>query len=298
MWKWWRTSQGYCTLCALAAIAAFLYMAFSIEPRLEVAMPQYQQNGTKNAADQQTNQGPNHNQHRETFWEWTTKDAAGFYTLLLAGVTVILAIVAGVQAVMFFWQLKLMREGINDAKTAADAAKTAAQSASTSADAQTQMAVEMVRPRIRVRQVSLDNPPDPLMPPQLIEGSFTAVNTGGTFANIVVWRCQVLLGTHRYPLWRSDVPQTIFEKDIPIHLSPGVHAEFRFKSDHNISASLAQSLFYGTGDATLYVIGRITYEDRAKITRITGFCRQWGTVHGEDRPRLYRFAAPDWDYED
>jgi hypothetical protein len=88
---------------------------FSIEPRLEVAMPQYQQHGTKNAADQQTNQGPNHSQHRETFWEWTTKDAAGFYTLFLAAVTAILAIVAGVQAVMFFWQLKLMREGISEA---------------------------------------------------------------------------------------------------------------------------------------------------------------------------------------
>ena len=237
MWKWWCTSQGYCTLCALAAIAAFLYMAFSIEPRLEVAMPQYQQHGTKNAAEQQTNQGPNYSQHRETFWEWTTKDAAGFYTLLLAGVTVILAIVSGAQAIMFFWQLKLMREGINDAKTAADAAKMAAQAASTSADAQTQMATGMARPRIRARQFDLDplyEGRTPFKAGEPIYGRFSIVNIGGSVARIVIWRCHILIGQEggppNWPLTVNPDPESDqFEAVHPI-LDTGVHTELRFKS--------------------------------------------------------------------
>jgi hypothetical protein len=152
MWNWWRTSQGYCTLCAIAVIAAFLYAAFSIEPRLQPAPPTspHQQVPTN---DQSANQGTSRRDQRETFWQWTTKDAVGFYTFLLAAVTGGLVLVAAFQAGMFVWQLKLMREGISDAKSAADTAASAAGAATEqaqelrrSADATERVLKELERP--------------------------------------------------------------------------------------------------------------------------------------------------------
>lgn len=53
-------------------------------------------------------------------WSWLSKDAAGFFTfgLVLVGIG---------QVVLFFWQLRYMREGMGDARDAADAAKVAAE---------------------------------------------------------------------------------------------------------------------------------------------------------------------------
>ncbi|MGB7097644.1 MAG: hypothetical protein WBD95_02600 [Xanthobacteraceae bacterium] len=50
---------------------------------------------------------------------WLTKDAAGFFTFLLV-------IVGGFQVALFVWQLRLIRDSLDDAKEAADAAKEAA----------------------------------------------------------------------------------------------------------------------------------------------------------------------------
>jgi hypothetical protein len=51
---------------------------------------------------------------------WLTKDAAGFFTFALV-------IVGALQAALFFFQLKLIRESLSPAKEAADAAKLNAQ---------------------------------------------------------------------------------------------------------------------------------------------------------------------------
>jgi hypothetical protein len=153
MWTWRRTSQGYCTTCAVAVIAAFLYMAFFIEPRLEPAPRQRSQDQPIGTNDQFANQGAVHPDPREGFWQWTMKDAVGFYTFLLVAVTGGLVLVAVFQAGMFVWQLKLMREGINDAKSAADTASSAAGAATKqaqelrrSADATERVLVELERP--------------------------------------------------------------------------------------------------------------------------------------------------------
>jgi hypothetical protein len=58
---------------------------------------------------------------------WLTKDAAGFFTFVLVGV-------GGIQAWFFWVQLRLIRESLTDAKTAADAAKESADAAKMSAD--------------------------------------------------------------------------------------------------------------------------------------------------------------------
>jgi hypothetical protein len=58
---------------------------------------------------------------------WLTNDAAGFFTFVLVGV-------GGIQAWFFWVQLRLIRESLTDAKTAADAAKESADAAKMSAD--------------------------------------------------------------------------------------------------------------------------------------------------------------------
>lgn len=58
---------------------------------------------------------------------WLTKDAAGFFTFLLV-------IVGSFQVGLFVWQLKLIRESLDDAKVAADAAQNAATAAQQSAN--------------------------------------------------------------------------------------------------------------------------------------------------------------------
>jgi hypothetical protein len=63
-----------------------------------------------------------------TFWPWLTQDAAGFFALLL--------VIVGVGQLVLFWrQLRLIRESLVDAKQAADAATQGAKAAETNAQA-------------------------------------------------------------------------------------------------------------------------------------------------------------------
>jgi hypothetical protein len=64
----------------------------------------------------------NTSQPDEGIWNWITRDAVGFFTLGLVGI-------AGIQLFLFFWQLVLIRESLDDAKIAADAAKESADAA-------------------------------------------------------------------------------------------------------------------------------------------------------------------------
>ena len=61
-------------------------------------------------------------QPNESTWGWLTHEAVGFFTLWLV-------IIAGGQLILFFWQLILIRESLNDTKLAAEAAKASADAA-------------------------------------------------------------------------------------------------------------------------------------------------------------------------
>ncbi len=123
MWKWWRSSQGYCTLWALAVIVVFLYMAFSIEPRLSPTARQDQKDRAVGTSQSEPKDSANDNQSLESLWQSTTHDPVALFTFWLVVATGALAIVAAGQAALFLWQLGLMREGLEDAKTAASAAR-------------------------------------------------------------------------------------------------------------------------------------------------------------------------------
>jgi hypothetical protein len=74
MWQWWRTSEGYCTLCALAVIAVFLYMAFSIEPRLSPTPRQNQQDRDVGATYSESNDSAHCDDSLKALWRCATKD--------------------------------------------------------------------------------------------------------------------------------------------------------------------------------------------------------------------------------
>jgi hypothetical protein len=97
----------------LAAAIFWMGMIFS---------PQHPSQSTQQpAAESATTKGADTPQpHDETGWSWITKDAAGFFTFLLV-------LVGGLQAFLFYVQLKAIREALGPARDAAEAAKTAAE---------------------------------------------------------------------------------------------------------------------------------------------------------------------------
>jgi hypothetical protein len=115
--------------------------------------------------------GANEKQQRQQYegvWNWITHDAAGFFTLWLV-------IIGGGQLMLFFVQLRLIRESLDDAKVAAVAAKEAADAA----QEQTRLAraefIATHRPRVILREVYFAD--DKIW--------FRLVNTGDGKATIV-----------------------------------------------------------------------------------------------------------------
>jgi hypothetical protein len=60
-------------------------------------------------------------------WHWLTKDAAGFFTLLLV-------IVGAIQAFLFVWQLRLIRGSLHEAQRTSTVAKETAEAAKSQAE--------------------------------------------------------------------------------------------------------------------------------------------------------------------
>jgi hypothetical protein len=112
--------------------------------------------GTSNQASKSytahKGQSPSGQQVNESSgWYWLTHDATGFFTLGL--------IIVGLgQAGLFFWQLRLMREGLRDAKAAADAAKASAQLAKSSLDLTRDTSRRQLRAYILVDDVKFVQP--------------------------------------------------------------------------------------------------------------------------------------------
>jgi hypothetical protein len=74
---------------------------------------------------------------------WLTKDAAGFFTFALV-------IVGALQALLFFVQLKLIRESLTDAKVAAKAAERAAKATEDAVELSRQTAERQLRAYVQI----------------------------------------------------------------------------------------------------------------------------------------------------
>lgn len=108
--------SGGLSACALTALFVF-YAISAWEGTSNQATQSYSTQNSQATSRQQIDESSG--------WYWLTHDATGFFTLGLVFVGL-------GQAGLFFWQLRLMREGLRDTKEAADAAKETAEATTAS----------------------------------------------------------------------------------------------------------------------------------------------------------------------
>jgi hypothetical protein len=222
-------------------------------------------------------------QHEESGWAWVTKDAAGFFTLFLV-------IVGGIQAGLFWVQLKAIREALKPTQEAAEAANATA----TTARAEFQ---STHRPKIRIKHLLLASD---VWGDEKIIVNLTCVNTGT--AEAVMHEVGL-----RYEVVRTD-------RLIPI--DPKIRALRRYQGgrlecgrnwtveniDANFSLSNEQNTQIQNGQSKLYCVGYVSYVDSADRMRITGFCRVLtfppDAVAHVGNTRFRKFDDPDYEYED
>lgn len=214
---------------------------------------------------------------------WLTKDAAGLFTFGL--------VVVGVgQAILFFFQLRYMRKGMDDATLAAKAAQTSAETAKEQvaltkvgiidleraylAVGPTQIIVDFVKSdAIRVRGFHMPTDPQELTAKLYIQ------NTGRTGATIkkiygILTDSEPLGDTPFYP----PLPQqpTITDLSVPAG-SASVLDPFEFKSDH-----IGQQFFWGY----------IEYTDIFKNLRTSRFCAHLSPAE-RGKAGKYQIAGSD-----
>jgi hypothetical protein len=217
------------------------------------------------------------------------------YTGHLAIFTLLLVLIAGVQASLFVWQLWLMREGVRDASDAAKAAQKAADA--TLLHARAAVAAEISE--LFVPQILLvifpDQPPgvpDPIVSPGQIPPHvnqmrvvLTVVNAGRTRARMrelcVEW--QIIDRTHSdrnpdpvdEPVYTNKIGTShIFDKDqtLPLKWS-GVQ-------NGVISLTQEQKTALNTNQAWLWVYGCIVYSDFLADEYDLGFVGHWEATPG------------------
>ena len=122
----------------LLAVAIFaIGMVFGSSQQ---SSPAAQSQHADNRPHESTNDQPD-----EGLWHWLVHDAAGFFTLWLV-------IVGGGQVVLFYVQLTLIRESLDDAKISADAAQDSARAANRAIDETEKRDKILRRPYIRRRR--------------------------------------------------------------------------------------------------------------------------------------------------
>jgi len=217
--------------------------------------------------------------------------------------TVVLAIIAGGQAFLFIWQLRLMRRGVDDATTAADAAKESADAAKVAAE-QSVEGNRLARdefaanhpPHIIVRRVSLD------------EGTWF-FNQPVTKA----WKIQYIVantGRGKASIFEGNATVAEVEKGLPA--IPPFDDEGDFSGTFDLIAGEStpqfvylkrevvdafQSAIMIDGGKleykkSIYFFGYVQYRDQIGIVRRTAFCRLFDLKSR----RFVAVADPDYEY--
>jgi hypothetical protein len=206
---------------------------------------------------------------------WLTKDAAGFFTFGLV-------VVGGIQVALFLWQLWLIRESLNDAKTAADAAKEAADVAKESLNLSRENAQTELRAYLVVATAGIYNvadPPNPVpqgqqpppgartLPDRGPIALVTIVNAGKTPANDVIHWGAVYL--REYPLVEPLPGRIGVDHLTRFNIGPGVTTT----KNMVIRAPLTDEEVAALRDLSkaIYVYGEITYRDAFGHPRHTNY---------------------------
>ena len=231
-----------------------------------------------------TEQSSSNQAHVEpsTFWNWVTHDAAGFFTACLV-------IVGFGQAGLFVWQLTLMRDGINDARIAAEAARVSAETAKEQV-AVTKIGIfDLERAYLAVgpTQIILDFIPgrnkDPSFyapgDPLEITAHLFIQNTGRTGATIkkIYGEFSNILPPGDTPTY-GNVDPVETDLSIPANASD-VLTPFDFKSSY-----LGDQFFWGY----------VEYTDIFRITHTSRFCAHFGPATQGKAAQYHIAGAADW----
>jgi hypothetical protein len=217
-------------------------------------------------------------------WKWGESDPA------LAFFTFCLSFIAAVQAGLFVWQLRYMRDGVRDAEAAANAAKD-------SVNAQRDEFAATHRPRVRVKHVYLASD---IWQKNRIVINLWCVNTGTTDAKLeeIGIRYHVVREGAMLPA-DPHIPAAFRTSEV--FLQCGINQRIenidigRVLSDEE-NSSIQQE------QSKLFCVGYVSYRDAAGRLRITGFCRvlvfPHNTTARADNSRFRIFKDPDYEYED
>lgn len=221
------------------------------------------------------------------FWNWITHDAAGFFTLCLVAVGL-------GQAGLFVWQLRIMRDGIVDARIAAEAAKASAETAREQVAVTKMGVIDLERAYLAIGPTQImtgfisgrqKNPSfyaegDPLE----VTAKLFIHNTGRTAATIkrIYGEFSNILPIGDRPVY-ENVDPVLTDLSIPAD-AKDVLSPFSFKSEY-----LGEQFFWGY----------IEYLDIFKNKRTSRFCaaifpaRKSQSPSGESIYGKYQLAGSD-----
>jgi hypothetical protein len=176
----------------------------------------------------------------------------------LAGLTAVLAIIAGVQIWLFLRQLKLSERAARDAETAANAAKASAD------------ALPKIERAYVFVEVTISDLIESMHKLAHFELTVRLTNHGKTPA--------LLTRVRSYTVWSESPPGELVghekaDRPLPQGLVIGAEKTFEMVSQHGVDGEVNRQLHDIV--SRMYIVGDVEYEDVMRVTHRTGFC--WHT---------------------
>ena len=210
-------------------------------------------------------------QKEESFWQTATNDPVAIFTLALV-------LIAFSQAGLFVWQLRLMKDGVDDARVAANAARDGALAATDSANTAKRALVDSERAYVHYTGAKWISHRKGTSDGELfwrIRPWWT--NTGNTPTRSLGIVIRYFITDQPLPDG-YDFAAGIAEPVTPCTIHPRGFIESHF---HDIDGLFLQTI--KDGSAFLYIFGIATYRDVFPNTpqRITKFCVQATNITGD-----------------
>jgi hypothetical protein len=180
----------------------------------------------------------------EGVWHWLTHDAAGFFTLWLV-------IVGGFQLGFFYWQLRLIRESLDDAKIAADAARDSAAATRASVELADRTTKHQLRAYVGVKESEIRSGDGG----NTFAVHIVIINSGETPARQVTHRIAAELQILHGPPLSFELPERAPGEWVMV---PDI--AFTLKRDIAIGGASGTGTIR-TGERTIFTWGRVDYVD-------------------------------------
>jgi hypothetical protein len=190
------------------------------------------------------------------------------------------------------------RKALIEGQEAINAAKSSAKAAIEANKINQRLLVYTNRPKIRVRNISVDLVKRPgyfddvFVPNEVISGKFFMSNIGGTDAKIIGVLSHVLITNVPLPMDRPYEGRD----GVPWHghiIAAGDSYPSRFQSERMLGERESDDIQEG-GNCQIYVMGWILYEDIQGIRRRTAYCRKYDHI----RRRFFTVEDPDYEHEE